>query len=545
MEAQHESRRFDSESKSFYESLFEWLTPFAIIVAASTVAFFATSMVDFQRAAELRVFWETLFYSDPSSAADDVGSLAEVLIGVLGLTLTVVAIVVQLAAQRYTPKLVDLFLADRVNAFTFLGMVFASVFCIWIIYSIRSDYVPVFGNLALMAITTVLLTLLIPYFRYVFKFLTPSNIIVTIEANLQNSLNDAIIHNGRAVPERQKFSVANGLEQITDIALSAVTQMDRNVALMSIDTLCQILRGYIGKKGDLHDPWFQPNPSQFISISSEFFDEIAQRRVWVEARGFMDLELIFGLALRNMPDAISAIAANTRQVAIAAMEHDDEESAYLCVEYFNTYLRRAVNDRNQRAVFSLLYQYRRLAEYVIPRRLHLAEEIAGFINYYGQQAMRVGMPFLKVASTMDVCTALQQGYALGIEPLDRILEDFLAIGEEEELHQIPFAHQGVRKAHVILAAHLMASGKSPGALKRIQESLRKESPAWLEDVKTALLNVTKKKFWEITDRGGTNFEYIEPEMKEWLKKFYDEYLKSPPAKKRVTKAKAEKRAAAR
>lgn len=508
----------------------DWLVPVAIVAFASAAAFLGTSAVDFPPGAELPVFLRSLFFSDATSTAEDVGNLAEVLIGVLGLTLTVVAIVVQLAAQRYTPKLVDLFLADRVNILMFLNMVFAAIFCIWIIYSIRADYVPVYGKLMLMVITTALLTMLIPYFRYVFKFLTPSNIIETIQTNLHRAVTEAGGKSDRPAMERRKVLVGNSLEQVTDIALSAVTQMDRNVALMAINTVSEILRSYIGNKARLHDSWFQPNPNQFISISSEFFDEIVERRVWVEARGLMDLELIFGLALRTMPDANSAIAANTRELAIAATENGDEESTYLCVEYFNTYLRRAINDRNQRAVFSLLYQYRRLAEYLLPLRLQLVEEIVGFINYYGQQAMRAGLPLMKVAATMDVCTTLREGYELNIEPMDNMLHEFLQVGESPELHDIPFAHQGVRKAHIILAAYLMAEGKAPEHLERIQASLKLESPAWLENIKNALLNVTKKKFWEITDRGGGNFEFIEPEMKEALSRFYDQYMTRPARK---------------
>ncbi|MCZ6728278.1 MAG: DUF2254 domain-containing protein [SAR324 cluster bacterium] len=532
MEGQSQFDRFHVNDKSRLASSREWLLPFALIVMVSSLTFLGTSLLDFEAGPRLPGFWSTLLLSDATSTLDDVGNLAEVLIGVLGLTLTVVAIVVQLAAQRYTPKLVDLFLADRVNALTFLGMVFATVFCIWIIYSSRTDYVPIYGKLLLMIITTVLLTLLIPYFRYVFKFLTPSNIIETIEANLARMVDESVKMDDGIALEKQKSLVANGLEQVTDIALSAVTQMDRNVALMSINTLSAILRNYTKNKTRLKEAWFRPNPSQFIAISSEFFDEIAERRLWVEARGFMDMELIFGLALRTMPDANSAIGANTRELCITAIENEDAEAAYLCVEYFNTFLRRSINDNNVRAVFSLLYQYRRLAEYLLPKQLQLGEEIAGFINYYGQQAMRVGMPFLKVAAAMDIGILLRHGYALNVSPMDRMLEDFLSIGESPDLHDIAFAHEGVRKAHVILAAHLMAQGKSSDHLQRISESLRRESPAWLENIKTALLNVTKQKFWEITDRGGINFEYIEPKLKDALSKFYEEYLVLPAKKPR-------------
>ncbi len=54
-------------------------------------------------------------------------------------------------------------------------------------------------------------------------------------------------------------------------------------------------------------------------------------------------------------------------------------------------------------------------------------------------------------------------------------------------------------------------------------------------MRAALLAVTKKKFWEITDRGGINFEYIEPERKEWLNRFYEKYLNKRAVRKKGKK----------
>ncbi|MBI3991737.1 MAG: DUF2254 domain-containing protein [Candidatus Lambdaproteobacteria bacterium] len=514
--------------RSVSASIRGWLLPLAVIVVTSLMVFLFTSVVDFALSVTEVSFWRTLFLSDGSSVSGDVGNLAEVLIGVLGLTLTVVAIVVQLASQRYTPKLIDLFLADRVTVVTFLGMVFASVYCIWIIYSIRNHYTPVFGSLVLIAITTVMLALLIPYFRYVFQFLTPTNILETIERNFMAAVKQAGSANGGGL-ERQKHAVINNIEQVTDIALSAVTQVDRNVSLLSINTLASILSSYIEAKRALPATWYRPRSEHFISISAEFFDDISDRRVWVEARGLMDLELIFTQSLKNMPDAVSAIATNTRQVALAALAHDDDESAYLCIEYFNTFLRRAINDKNQRAVFSLLYQYRRMAEAMLERRLNLAEEIAGFFKYYGNETLRVGMPFLMVVAAMDISTLLQRGYALGVSPLEPILENFLQMGHLPELEKVGFAHKGVTKAHMILATHLLAQDGDSPTLHRIRDSLLRHSQQWLRETRDELLGVTKQKFWEITDRGGINFEYLEPEMKTWLNRFCDDYLTTASA----------------
>jgi uncharacterized membrane protein len=44
-----------------------------------------------------------------------VGTLAQVLADVIGFTISVVVIVVQLSASRFTPKVIELFLKEKVN----------------------------------------------------------------------------------------------------------------------------------------------------------------------------------------------------------------------------------------------------------------------------------------------------------------------------------------------------------------------------------------------------------------------------------------------
>lgn len=524
METQNSSK----QQKQIYDEhsalgrALDWLVPLSISIGVGLLTFLLSSFLDYQKGDT--GFLNTMFMGSQEADSSNVGNLAEVLIGTLGLTLTVVAIVVQLAAQRYTPKLVDLFLADRVNIFTFLGMVLTTIFGIWVIYSFRQGHVPVYGNVLLMSFTTLLLALLLPYFRYVFNFLTPSSIIETIEQNLAKSVKDASAGKGNGSREKYKFQVANGLEQVTDIALSAVTQMDRNVALMSIDTVSRILREYNTNKKQLGEYWFRPNLAHFISISSEFFEDIQERKIWVEARGLMDLELIFGQALKTMPDAVSAIATNTRYMAQTALENGDREAATLCVEYFNTFIRRAINDKNQRAVFSLFYQYKRMAENLVPKHMDMVQEITNFFQYYGKESLRGGIPFILVVGAMDTCDILKLGFQENAENLDPILDSFLQIQDNPEIQKIPFVHQGVRKAHSILAAHLMALGNMEKSLEKITKSMKLEDPKWLSEVKNSLLGVEKRKFWEITDRGGINFEYMEPEMKKWLSEYYKKYL---------------------
>src|SRR5690606_4069045 len=64
-------------------------------------------------------------------AAPALANLAEVTIGVLSIALTVVAILVQLAAYRYTPRITDLFGCDPVNVAAIGIFVLTTVLVIW------------------------------------------------------------------------------------------------------------------------------------------------------------------------------------------------------------------------------------------------------------------------------------------------------------------------------------------------------------------------------------------------------------------------------
>ena len=102
---------------------------------------------------------------------------------VLGLALTVSSIIVQLAATRFTPHITSLFFRARTNLLVLGFFVTATVFVVWVNFSIGATYVPRWGVLFSMLLMTASLLLLFPYFAYVFDFLDPEKIVGRITAN--------------------------------------------------------------------------------------------------------------------------------------------------------------------------------------------------------------------------------------------------------------------------------------------------------------------------------------------------------------------------
>ena len=80
---------------------------------------------------------------DLDTMQNALGNLAQVIAAVLGIVITVVSIVVQLAATRYTPRVADMFFRDRTNLGVMGFFVVACVVGVWVQLSVGArDFVP-------------------------------------------------------------------------------------------------------------------------------------------------------------------------------------------------------------------------------------------------------------------------------------------------------------------------------------------------------------------------------------------------------------------
>ena len=90
------------------------LVAFAALLAASLLLLAVSSLLE-----GLGGFWskpgDWLARLDPATALDTLSNAAEVVAGVLAIAITVVAIVVELAATRYTHRITLLFISEPVN----------------------------------------------------------------------------------------------------------------------------------------------------------------------------------------------------------------------------------------------------------------------------------------------------------------------------------------------------------------------------------------------------------------------------------------------
>jgi hypothetical protein len=502
-----------------------------ILLGISCVLFAAFWLLDvafFGRrtpAAEHLSAWRLLVDLDAETLQNALGSLAQVVVAVLGIAITVVSIVVQLAATRYTPRIAEMFFRDKKNLSIMGFFVVACINAVWISIVVTTGFVP----RATVAMTTVVVTasllLLIPYFAYVFAFLDPEKVI----ARIGHQVLDAVLARGVARRDRndldlRQASCVAGLEHLSDIGVNTVAQKDKIIATGAVTALREFAVKYLKEKSRLPTEWFAlgsriHGSADFIALAPDSLRSLEHKKVWVEWKVLHHFRSVFSEALDHLPELAHVVAIETRYIAEEALRHGDREVLVLAIRYFNTFLRSALNQRDVRACYNIFHQYRLLAEHML-RKGHsdLVLEIGRCLAYYGQTAHKADLGFITETAAHDLAVLCERAYDHDIACHDTLLGIFLEVDKEAETHAQEQTLRGVRKAQVKLATFYMAKNALTHA-DRICADMRGEKPERMASIRAELGSVNEKVFWEVTDR-GVNFDYLEPTRKEKLDEFF-------------------------
>lgn len=501
-----------------------WLVGFALLTGGASLVILATWALDAAFTHEHhRGLIATLLHPHDTSALAAVAGLPEVVAAVLGIAITVVSIIVELASSRYTGRIADLFIKDPVNLLVLGFFVVTCVHCVWVGLEFDPPFVPAVGAVVTMALSTASLLMLLPYFAYVFHFLGPDQVVERLRRNTNRVIERAGGRRGVDLDE-QKGLAGSGIEQLADMALHAVDKKDKGIAMAGVEALRTLATVYLDAKGHLQPDWFvvrgaMANNPDFISMSGEVLEDIAGRKTWVEMKLLRQYQTIYGEALNRMRDINYLVAINTRLLGEAAAARHDTEVLTLSIKFFNTYLRATVNARDVRTAYNVLNQYRVFAEWLLIHGEEArATEIAGYFKYYGQLAFGSGLPFVLETVAYDLCTLNELAFDVRSSERDRLLEVFLQVDKESETVVQEAALRGVRKAQVKLATYYLFRNDEEAA-RRIYEDMRDERPERLESIREELEKVHAKEFWEVIDR-VQNFDYLSPDRKAMIERFF-------------------------
>jgi hypothetical protein len=505
----------------------QWALRVGVLGAVALTAFWGLYSLDFfvtghvSDAVPSNPFARFLKF-DPGSISDAISSLAGNIAAIFGLVITVVSIIVQLSADRYT-GVTRMFFRDRLNISVMAYYLVACVYAVWLSVSLPHDYVPRAVLVSMLGMTTTGLLIMAPYFGYVFWFLAPSTIVARIRSDAVKTTKRGAVQSGQICFDAQAETL-NAMEELTDITSNSISGKDKIIASGAVDALKDFALEYLRVKALSNVDWFRVGPGirenpDFVAMDPESLGELEDRRTWVEWKVMRQYLGIYNEALATMRDINYLIAIDTRYIGEAAVRSGDRELVNLVFRFMNSYMRATLNARDVRTAYNVLNQYRLLVEAMV-RSGHADAALEGvkYMKYYGHVSFDMKLTFVTETVAYDVSSIIEIANQTGAKEEREMLGEFLELDQSVLARSQEKGLLGVRKAQVKLASYYLLGGQEEKA-RTICEDMRGEPRERLLAIRQQLESVTSKDFWEIIDR-GRNFEFMPKEQRDCMKTFF-------------------------
>ena len=486
-----------------------FLRSFALAVIAFTL-FFAVEFVLEYRAAGYPP-WTDLSWDGVANAklVDILSPMARAYNNVLAILLAVIGVAIPLTANMHTPKLIEIFLKDRVNRWVLFYIAFGAAHVLWVDYIVGPKFAPL-AAIALCTIGAIIgWALVIPYFFYVMRFLDPSRMLAKLREATSEIVDRCAARTHDFESSQREVLVRVG--QIGTLIIKSLDRNDRDVAAEGAWTLKLLLDHYAKHKSRMPKEWFMVDRADFIGFSDDALDMLSGSRTWYEMKCLMQIELGFLRALRGFDDTISVFSDATRVIAVRAHENRDDQALRLCIRFFNNYLRESIKSKHLRSVYDVFHQYRKLAREIVDRP-ELLREIGKAFAYYAAMARTYGMVFAPQLAVFDLGYVTRRAYERASPAAAELLTEVLALPHRSgnDIHSMAV------KAKLILGGFFLEIKREDEA-QLVRKNLDDIDGPSIERAEAELL-AADRSFFEVTDR-QLNLEYIPPDRREPLKQF--------------------------
>jgi succinate dehydrogenase hydrophobic anchor subunit len=430
----------------------------------------------------------------------------------IAIVIVVVVLGIQLTADRYSPRIIDIFVRDPMNLLV-LGLFLASiVFTIWMSAEIKADYVPRLGVDTAILLAVVDFTLLLPYVRYMFSIMRAETIIRSLRQRAATAVRRAA-RNGHDLAPRH--AMRDCLAQISDIALGSIQEGDTEVCLAAIEALRELMVDtYVPLKAQLDATWFSVDNVDMPGASDQTIAHVDRTHTWVEHTVLSDFLDLIGETPAFRKEVIHSIARATRSIGEAAIARDDRALEDLVVRFFNTYLRAAMNQRAPTFVYSTFNEYRLLAISAVETRPELLLRVAEHLVSYGRSFDAAGMHFIIGTAAEDVADMTMK-----VAPVDLDRSILLAQLLTRTLSNMapsaqPISLNGVLKATIKLALWSL-SVELAEITGTLLIGITTVSRQFTEDALERMERTTQDVFSEVSDR-VVAFDWVEPDLRELI-----------------------------
>src|SRR5215831_6193409 len=153
---------------------------FAIAFVVFALVFGLEFFVEWQRAGAPGA--GDMSWADVNNAklVDVLSPMARAYNNVLAMLIATIGLAIPLTANMHTPKLIEMFLRDRVNRYVLSFMAFGAAHVLWVDYIIGPKFAPTWAIAVAVYTAMIGWAILIPYFFYVVRFVDPSRLLVRL-----------------------------------------------------------------------------------------------------------------------------------------------------------------------------------------------------------------------------------------------------------------------------------------------------------------------------------------------------------------------------
>jgi Predicted membrane protein (DUF2254) len=428
----------------------------------------------------------------------------------IALLLTFISLAIPITANLYTPKLIEIFIRDRINLFvlcTCAILASHNLFAFSLSFDQWTGQLP-FAIAVAGAITGWLL--LLPYYFYVVSFIDPLTIIQRVSHSLLLEF-DAATTGKQPVAVAQR-RVNQKITNLGSVLLRAADRADRDVTFDAIRKHVLAMARVREIKARLPAEFFKVGNDLLVGLSGDATDILSEAHTWIEHRIAVQLVLAFKSVLGKMPDGVSAMAQAVKNAAHdEACRHNDEVFDLL-VRVMNCFAREAIKKKENASVFNVIYTYKALIRRLIVDRPEQVPRLVRYLRFYADFARAQGLPFIYDLISYELGELTQRAYERKAAPARELLDAMLAFdGAEQSL--------GLVKSRAILAAYFLEAGLAQ-ELDAVAASLRGATPGCLAKARNGILSAQDRVFWELNDR-GINFDYVEPQRRARVAEFFD------------------------
>jgi len=482
---------------------------FAIAFVAFSVLFGLEFFLEWRRAGYPG--WTSVSWAGTNNAklVDVLSPMARAYNNLLAMLITMIGLAIPLTANMHTPKLIDMFLRDRVNRWVLSFIAFGAAHVLWVDYMIGPEFAPTWAIALSVYMALVGWALLIPYFFYVVRFIDPSRLVTRLRDSANSIVGHVADRSVDPIDAQQQLGTRVG--QIGTIIIKSLDRNDRDVSAEGAWALKMLLDHYERHKSRMPREWFVVDRADFVGFSDEALEMLSEAKTWYEMKCLQQLELGFLRALHGPTDTVSVFSDAVRVIACRCDERHDEQALRLCIRFFNNFLRESIKSRNLRAVYDVFHQYRKLARTIVDRP-ELLREIGQHFVYYAGMARNFGMVFAPQLALFDLGFVTRRAYERASPAAADLLKQVLSLPHRtgEDVHSMAV------KAKLILGGFFVEHQLAQEA-ELVRKNLRDVDANELERAEADLL-AADRAFFEVTDR-QLNLEYVPPERREPLQQF--------------------------